>query len=165
MAGNNVKYRLRNIYAKMERSGKCEFESFESFKAWSLNNGYKPWKVLTLLSDDEPYSPDNCNWSLDKRGSNKAISVKKDRSLDNVVKNIKLLSCTTLETRINLNQLEIVCESLLDAKVIDKKVGQDLLRSIKLAKNYVSDAYNSIDKIAISGLEQDELGGMDNENK
>lgn len=164
MAGNNAKYRLRNIYAKIERTEKNNFKSFEEFRMWSLSNGYKPWKVLTLLFDDEPYGPENCTWSIDKRGSTKAVSVKEDGSIDNTVKNVKAIACTTLEMRMNLDQLESLCEDMLSSKMIDKKTGQDLVKSIKMAKNYVADAYNSVDKIVISGLEQDNMGVSTYEN-
>lgn len=165
MAGNNVKYKLRNLYAKIERTGKCGFSSFEEFRLWSFSNGYKPWKVLSLLDEDENYTPDNCTWSLDKRGSRSAVTVRSDQSLDNIVKNIKIIACDSLEVTLSLTKLESICNDLMDMKLVDKNTGSDLVRSIKLAKTYTSDVYNSLDKLNIKGLNTEDLGGDSNENK
>lgn len=165
MAGNNVKYKLRNLYAKIERSGKCGFNSFEEFRHWSFNNGYKPWKVLSLLDDESNYSADNCTWSLDRRGSKSAVTVKDDRSLDNIVKNVKILACESLEVTMNLDKMENICNDLVDMKLIDRNTGMDLLRSLRLARTYTSDVYNSLDKLSINGLTAEDLGGDSNENK
>ena len=51
MAGNNAKYRLRNIYAKIERTEKNNFKSFEDKRMVECQEVYF-YKLAQLLVSD-----------------------------------------------------------------------------------------------------------------
>lgn len=51
-----------------------EWDSFENFKNWALNNGYKEGLVLSRKTANDDYSPETCEWVTDlqhraKRGN------------------------------------------------------------------------------------------------
>lgn len=147
---NNIKYKLKNVYAKIARSGKNEFESFEDFKAWSLENGYKPWKVLSLTDKDDSYNKENCDWVNDRRGSNTALPIEKDKTPDNVAKNIKVLASNANETMLMIRQMIDVTNALTENSLIDRKTGKLMLKDLDKALKIMSNCDINIDNLTIS---------------
>ena len=47
-----------------------EWDDFQSFREWSMANGYRSFLSLNRLDNDGPYSPSNCAWSTDREQSN-----------------------------------------------------------------------------------------------
>lgn len=62
----NIKYRLNNPTGK----NKCyegitlcsEWEDFQSFYDWSINNGYKEKLTIDRIDSTKGYEPSNCRW-------------------------------------------------------------------------------------------------------
>lgn len=51
--------------------------SFASFYAWSLNNGYTDELTLDRIDNDKSYAPDNCRWATRKEQStNRSTNIK-----------------------------------------------------------------------------------------
>lgn len=50
-------------YYYYKKIGYCdEWESFENFQEWALNNGYADNLTLDRIDGDKSYSPSNCRW-------------------------------------------------------------------------------------------------------
>lgn len=74
-----------------------EWRSFENFKEWALNNGYKEGLTIDRLNPSGNYEPSNCKWSTRKE---------QDRNKRNtriVVINGERMSLKELSERTNLN--------------------------------------------------------------
>ena len=144
--GNSTKYKLRNVYARIMRTGNCKFESYEVFRDWSRANGYKPWKNLSTLVGDE-YSPENCSWEINRRGSGSIDDISLNKTPDNVVANIREAAMTITEAKINLGRIGDTWESMVRNKLIDKKTGDDVRRAIGKCLIELNDAYWGIDNM------------------
>lgn len=147
------KYKLRNTWGKMCRSGKNSFESFEEFKAWSNENGFKPWKSLTLLVDDDSYSKENCVWVISKKGISSIQDLSFDRSGDNIIRHIKTLSLEATESKLEFNRL---LDSVIDMEkynIIDRGTSEDLSSSLRIIVRELSRLENSVEKMSVKSLE------------
>jgi len=50
-------------------------ESFEAFKTWALENGYREDLTLDKIDNDKDYTPDNCRWATKEMQScNRSIN-------------------------------------------------------------------------------------------
>ena len=47
-----------------------EWKQFESFRDWSLNNGYSDCLTLDRINNEEGYNPKNCRWVTVKEQNN-----------------------------------------------------------------------------------------------
>jgi hypothetical protein len=64
---------LKKKWSDMLRSPHVpEWDSWETFLAWSRSTGYTPGDMLQRKSYDHPYGPDNCRW-IDGRSSSKWV--------------------------------------------------------------------------------------------
>jgi hypothetical protein len=141
------KYKLKAYYKKMVQKNLDGFGSYEKFAVWSYQNGYKPWKILTRLMDDDPFSPDNCTWSLDKRGGESALPISEDKSYDNIVKNLKFMAYGTMEMRLNLEKMKAIALDLRKSRKIEKDLCKDIINEIEAASTSVTDIFNSLEKL------------------
>lgn len=152
---NSSKYKLVNIWGKIQRSGKNEFESFESFKLWSVKNGYKPWKNLTLIMEDEGYNEDNCDWVVSRRGSGTAKDVKRDQTLDNVVKNIRDSVANITEMKMTVGQMSETWDAMAKLGLVNDKSGNAIRRALTNALKELDDAYWCMDLLDLGELDKD----------
>lgn len=154
-SGNSCKYKLINTWGKINRSGKNEFESFEEFKGWSLDNGYKPWKNLTLIMDDEGYNSGNCDWVVSRRGSGTANDVKVDKTLDNVVKNIRDSVANITEMKMTVGQMQDTWDALTKLGLVNERGGNTIRRALSNALRELNDAYWSMDTLDLREMDTD----------
>lgn len=78
--------RLYHAWSEMKRrcNGRCtnhqyygdkgisycqEWEDFDVFANWSIENGYKPGLEIDRIDSDMDYTPDNCRWITHKKNS------------------------------------------------------------------------------------------------
>lgn len=47
-----------------------EWEDFESFRSWALQNGYAPGLSLDRIDNDGDYAPSNCRWATQAQQMN-----------------------------------------------------------------------------------------------
>lgn len=161
--GNNVKYKLRNIYSKINRSGLNEFSSYEEFEDWSMKNGYAPWKVLSLIFKEDGYREDNCMWVVDKRGMNTARPIEEDDSLDNVMKNIKMLAYNSNELSAQAQRINNVVVDMLSNKVTDRESTEEALKIMNTVNEKLRQLNLVIDKMKIVGLEDNKKTSLKEE--
>lgn len=158
---NNSRYKLSNIWSKINKSGKCAFKSKEEFTKWAFDNGYKPWKNIVLLSEDDLYSPDNCVWEITSKGSGATKPLSADKSSDNIVKNIRALSINVVDGKVLVDDILNVCYQLKQLDIISPISFADLNKSLRLASEMLNDAYHTIDNMEVYGV-TDNISEKDN---
>lgn len=149
------KYKLKACYRKIVKEGADGFGNFEAFKVWSIRNKYKPWKILCRVDDDVLYGPDNCYWDLDKRGIDLAEPIKKNRSYDNVVKNLKFVAYNSTNMSVTLGKMEEIIEELGKYRVIDTSIAKDMLKQCQIAYRSMNDICNTVEKINLDKDDDD----------
>lgn len=60
------------------------WDDFETFKEWSLSNGYADDLQIDRIDNDGPYAPTNCRWTtaivnMNNRRSNRVLTVDGER--------------------------------------------------------------------------------------
>jgi conserved hypothetical protein len=80
---SNIAY---NKYYGSKGIGVCDdwFFSYENFREWSLNNGYKEGLTIDRIDNSKGYSPENCRWTdwetqQNNRRNNKYILFKGEK--------------------------------------------------------------------------------------
>lgn len=146
---NNARYKLTNLYNKLERSGENEFKSRKEFSDWAYESGYKPWKILERTDSKLGYSPENCYWGSSKYGRGKLEPVSENGSTDNIIKIIKKLDYSTREIAKSLIETQSLCEKLKKTTLVDELIIVDINNSLRKASDYLLDTINNIDNIEV----------------
>lgn len=73
---HNTKHRDYHNYGGRGITVCQEWDSFESFRDWSLSHGYQEDLSIDRINNDRGYSPDNCRWvGRITQGSNKRNNI------------------------------------------------------------------------------------------
>lgn len=57
--------RLYNSWRKVRKHPHCdEWNDFQTFYTWAMQNGYALGTWLRLIDESKPYCPSNCEWHL-----------------------------------------------------------------------------------------------------
>lgn len=78
---NQSKTRLYNIWASMKRRCKVdknyknisvcdEWQKYENFMEWAINNGYNEKLTIDRIDNTKGYCPENCRWATYKQQEN-----------------------------------------------------------------------------------------------
>ena len=64
MTGAKIYKIWTTIRFRGKKCGICDewYQSFESFHAWAIENGYKEGLCLNRLDHEKPFCPENCRW-------------------------------------------------------------------------------------------------------
>lgn len=131
---DNLRYRLKKIWLKLERDDKLsdEWKSFENFRDWSLANGYNYYKILERKNKNIPYRPSNCIWV-----ENKTIT-QLEKVEDSLVFTVRVYTNILARTSIiedNLYELDREINILNELSGIDKSELAKLLKSMNKIKS------------------------------
>lgn len=109
--------RLHTIWSGMRRRCKCnvyyrnisvckEWDSFETFYAWAMQNGYRDDLTIDRIDNTGDYTPDNCRWATyetqeNNKSNNRIITYKGEQYTLTLLAKSLGISSATLAWRID----------------------------------------------------------------
>lgn len=111
-------------------------QSYGSFKAWAMENGYKPGLWIDRIDCDGPYSPQNCRWTTPKvqqrnKRNNVFVSINGAKKTISEWSEMSGIKFATISRRLELGWSE---EHLLDPVQTKYSHGEEIRRAYNTMK-------------------------------
>lgn len=119
--------KLSNTYKKLEKDNLLsdDFDMYFKFKKYFLDNGYKPWYVISRKDKNKKYSLDNILITCDDSGKKEDISFNSVREASN---SLCLLENKTNNVVNSINSLVDTLEKFSDVYFVDIDIIEDMKR-------------------------------------
>ncbi|MEG1871190.1 MAG: hypothetical protein RR192_04255 [Peptostreptococcaceae bacterium] len=147
----NIKFRLNRIYSKIANESK--WSMFDDFMVWALTNGYKPWKVLAKLDEEENYSEENCYWKLDSTVRiNSMKPIEEEDTPTNVCRYIKSISSGIAVEVMTIRKIQSQVEEIRKSdNIVNIATVIDLERDVQKILDRLKEVNMTIEKIDLKG--------------